>query len=122
MVSILPEVQKLHRRRRKRTLRKVPRVIEIPKRGGFLIPLISGLAALGGLIGGASNVVKVVNEVKTARKQLAEAERHNKFLEAVAVGKKGEGLYVKRYKQGYGLFIERGRKKKPQKLKSRARF
>lgn len=110
----LPLARKVIRKVGKKNIR-IPRVISIPKQGGFLIPLISGLAALGGLIGGAANVAKVVDEVKSAKKQLSEAERHNKTMEAIAIGKKGSGLYVKRYRKGYGLFIEKKKLQKYQK-------
>lgn len=92
---------------------KIPRVISIPKRGGFLIPLLSGLAALGGLFGAGANIAKVVKEVHAAKDQLAEAVRHNRTLESIAIGKKGSGLFVKPYRKGYGLFIQRKKKKTP---------
>lgn len=82
-------------------------MIPIPKQGGFLIPLISGLSALGGLIGAGSSIAKVVKEVQAAKDQLAEAQRHNKTMEAIAIGKSGSGLYVKPYKKGFGLFIKK---------------
>lgn len=82
-----------------------PRVIPVPKRGGFLplIPLFAGLSALGALAGGTAGVVKAVNEVSTAKRQLKEAERHNKTMEAVAL--RGKGLYLRPYKQGLGLYL-----------------
>lgn len=91
---------------------RLPRVLAIPKRGGFLLPLISGLAALGGLIGAGSSIAKVVKEVHAAKDQLSEAKRHNAVLEAVAIGKKGSGLYVEPYRKGYGLFIRRKKNSK----------
>lgn len=93
----------------KRNIR-VPRVIPIPKQGGFLIPLISGLAALGGLISAGSSIAKVVKEVHAAKDQLSEAQRHNQTMEAIAIGRKGSGLYVKPYKKGFGLFINKKQK------------
>ncbi|KAE9526213.1 hypothetical protein AGLY_013844 [Aphis glycines] len=43
---------------------RVPRTINIPKKGGVLplIPIFAGLSALGALTGGVANVVKVANE------------------------------------------------------------
>ncbi|KAL4153628.1 hypothetical protein QTP88_001461 [Uroleucon formosanum] len=43
---------------------KVPRTINIPKKGGVLplIPIFAGLSALGALTGGVANVVKMANE------------------------------------------------------------
>lgn len=89
----------------------LPRVMPIPKRGGFLpflLPMFAGLSALGGLAGGASGIYKAVNAAKTAQKQLDESERHNKTMEAIAMGgKSGSGLYLKPYKKGLGLYIQK---------------
>lgn len=83
----------------------VPRVISLPqkKKGGFLLPLISGLAALGGLIGAGSNIIKTVKDIHAAKDQLSEAQRHNRTMEAIAVG--GGRLYVEPFKRGFGLRI-----------------
>lgn len=83
---------------------KLPRVIPIPKTGGFLplIPIFAGLSAAGSLAGGTAGIVKAVNEYKAAKKQLKELERHNKHIEAVCIGK---GLQLKPYKRGFGIYI-----------------
>jgi len=83
----------------------VPRVIPIPKIGGFLplIPILSALGAIGGLASGSSAIVKAVNDAKAAKKQLEEANRHNKTMESIAMGK---GLYLKPYRKGYGLYYK----------------
>lgn len=83
----------------------LPRIIPVPKTGGFLplAPIIAALGSLGGLsglIGGVSSIAKTIHTIKNARDQLAEAKRHNKAMETVSVGK---GLYLKPYKQGFGL-------------------
>lgn len=86
-----------------------PRVIPIPKTGGFLpflIPLFAGLSALGGLAGGAAGIAKAVNDAKSAKLQLLEAQRHNKNMEAIALGKRGDGLYLGKHKNGLGLFLK----------------
>lgn len=95
----------------------VPRVILLPKKGGFLVPLISGHAALGGLIGAGSSVISTVKKVQDAKEQLAEAQRHNAVMEAIAIGKKGSGLYIEPYRKGFGLFIRRNKKKNLKSLK-----
>lgn len=86
---------------------KKSRVIPVPKTGGFLplIPLFAGLSALGALTGGAAGVAKTVLDAKAAKDKLAEASRHNQTMEAIAIGKKGDGLYLKPYRRGYGLFL-----------------
>lgn len=83
---------------------RLPRCIPIPKSGGFLplIPIFAGLSALGSLAGGAAGIAKAVNDAKTAQKNLQESERHNKMMEAVALGK---GLYIRPHKKGAGLFL-----------------
>lgn len=79
-------------------------MVKIPKTGGVLplIPLSAALSALGRLSGGAAGMVKAVNDARAARQQLQEWQRHNKTMEAVAMGK---GLYLKPYKTGLGLFL-----------------
>lgn len=83
---------------------RMPRVIPIPKTGGFLplIPIFAGLSALGSLAGGAAGIAKAVNDYKASKQQLHESERHNKMMESIALGK---GLYIKPYKKGSGLFL-----------------
>jgi hypothetical protein len=88
---------------------KLPRVIPVPKSGGFLplLPAIfAGLSALGGLAGGTAGIVKAVNDAKAAKQKLQEDERHNRAMEAIAVGKPGSGLYLKPYKKGYGIYFK----------------
>lgn len=82
----------------------LPRVIPLPKSGGILplIPIFAGLSALGALAGGAAGIAKAVNDHKSAKKNLGEAQRHNKMMESIALGK---GLYIKPYKKGSGLCV-----------------
>lgn len=89
------------------------RIIPVPKTGGalpFLIPLFAGLSAVGSLAGGTAAVVNAVNSTKNAKRQLNESERHNKMMEAIAIGnkgrRKGDGLYLKPYKKGFGLYLK----------------
>lgn len=83
---------------------RLPRVIPIPKTGGVLplIPIFAGLSALGSLAGGAAGIAKTVNDYKASKQNLQETERHNKAMEALVLG---NGLYIKPYKSGKGLFI-----------------
>lgn len=91
----------------KRNIR-VPRVIPIPKVGGILplIPIFAGLSALGSLAGTAAGIAKAVNSVKASREQLAEANRHNRHMESIAIGKSGKGMYMKPYRKGLGLYLK----------------
>lgn len=84
---------------------KTPRIIPIPKVGGvlpFLIPLFAGLSALGALSGGVSGIAKAINTASQAKKNFEESHRHNKTMEAIAMGK---GLYLKPYRTGLGLYL-----------------
>lgn len=80
----------------------IPRIITVPKIGGFLplIPILTALGAIGSLATGGAAIAKAVNATKNAKNQLEEASRHNKAMESISVGK---GLYLKPYKKGYGL-------------------
>lgn len=92
--------------KRKRKSISTPRIIPIPKIGGvlpFLIPLFAGLSAVGALSGGAASIAKAVNNANNAKKQLEESQRHNKTMEAIAMG---NGLYLKPYRSGLGLYLK----------------
>lgn len=87
---------------------RLPRIIPIPKSGGILplIPLFAGLSALGTLTGGAAAVTNAINQSKNARQKFDEAQRHNKTMEAIALGKSGKGLYLAPYRKGMGLYLK----------------
>ena len=73
----------------KRKKVNIPRVIPVPKIGGILplIPILTALGALGGVASGGSAIAKVLNDIKTGKEQLAEASRHNRYMESIAMGK-----------------------------------
>lgn len=83
---------------------RTPRVLPVPSKVGgflpFLIPIFAGLSATGALAGGAAGIAKAVNDASSAKRELEEGKRHNKTMEAIALGK---GLYMKPYKTGLGL-------------------
>lgn len=85
------------------------RVIPTPRTGGFLplVPLFAGLSALGALGGGAAQIARAVNNAKSNSKQLQEALRHNKAIEAMALNKTGKGLYLRPYKSGRGIYLKK---------------
>ena len=64
------------------------------------------------LSGGAAGIAKAVNDANAAKEQLKEGKRHNEMIEAIAMGKKGSGLYLKKHKSGYGLFLKKMSKKR----------
>lgn len=82
---------------------KLPRIIPIPKTGGFLplIPIFAGLSAAGSLAGGVSGITKAINEYRSAKKRLAELKRHNQKMENLTIGR---GLCIKPYKDGLGIY------------------
>lgn len=93
---------------------RIPKVVSLPKKGGFLpflIPLFAGLSALGALGGAASSIASTVNKAREGQQALEEAKRHNRSMEAVALGrgmvlapyKSGCGLYLNSYKPGCGM-------------------
>jgi len=93
---------------------RLPRIIPVPKSGGILplIPILAGLSALGSLAGGTAGVIKAINSTKSAGKQLEEANRHNKMMESIALGKKGTGLHLKPYRSGLGIYLNSTKKPK----------
>lgn len=97
---------------------KIPNVVALPeiKSGGVLplIPIFAGLSALGALAGGASGVIKAINDIKSTKQQLNESERHNKMMEKIAIGK---GLYLAPYKSGSGLYLNPPKKEEGVKKK-----
>lgn len=58
------------------------------------MPLLTGLLTIAGLTGGVAGVVKTVKDIKQGREELEEAKRHNRKMEAIAVGQRGIGLYL----------------------------
>lgn len=85
---------------------KFPRILPVSSKIGGVLPLIpifAGLSSIGALAGGAAGVYKAINEAKSARHQLEENKRHNKTMEAIALGK---GLYLKPHKTGFGLHLK----------------
>lgn len=83
---------------------QIPSVIPVKKSGGILplIPIFAGLSALGALSGGAAQIARAVKESAHAREQLKEANRHNKTIEAIALGR---GLFLRPYSRGYGIYV-----------------
>lgn len=111
-VSSLNKASRLALTKAKRFLKKYgdiprsPRILPIPKTGGFLpllVPIMAGLSAIGSLAGGASAIAKAVNEAKDAKERLEEMKRHNLKMEDQKIG---SGLYLKPYRKGYGLYLK----------------
>lgn len=86
-----------------------PRSIKLPTISGGvlpLVPIIASLGALGSVIGSASNIWKTINQVKDAQKEFEESKRHNRVLEAIAIGNKvGNGFYLQPNTSGNGFYL-----------------
>ena len=85
---------------------RTPRIIPIPKTGGILplIPIFAGLSALGSLAGGVATIVRTIKAVKKSNGEKTGA--------TLQVSSKGEGLYLKPYRSGMGLYLSNMRKSK----------
>lgn len=84
---------------------KVPRLIKVPKiTGGVLplLPILAGLSAIGSLTGSAAGVYKIIRDIKQVNDFVAENKRHNQTIEK----KLGDGLYLKTFKKGLGLYLK----------------
>lgn len=86
-----------------------PRTIKLPSiKGGILplIPIFAGLSAFGSLAGTGASIVNAIQQTRKAQRALEENKRHNRTIEAIAVGNKiGHGLYLHRDKHGKGFFL-----------------
>lgn len=73
---------------------KLPRVIKVPKTGGSLslIPILSGLSALGALTGGVANIVKTIRGIRSSNGSPIHL---------------GKGMYLTPYKSGSSYTIVR---------------
>ena len=83
---------------RKKRVKKLPRVIPIPKVGGMLplIPILAGISALGGAASGITSIVKAVGDVIDAKKRIFPGGKTQI----------GNGLYLAPYKKnGFGLYL-----------------
>lgn len=82
---------------------KIPRVIPLPKTGGFLplIPIITGLSAAGALVNKTSAISRMVKTFQTALKTWNVMKSQNQNFEPVCLGK---GLQLKPYKGGLGIY------------------
>ena len=115
--SALVGARRVIKRRGGKSKYKIPKIVPIPKVIGSglpLIPIFAGLSALGALTNGVTGVAKAINEAKSAKNQLEEANRHNKMMESIAMGK---GLYLRPYKAGSGLRLHNEQPRKLAKKK-----
>ena len=86
--------------KKKTTKKKVTkkRILPTAKRDGA-IPFLPILGALGSLISEAASMAKVVNDIKTARRQLEGLQSHDHAME------QGRGVYLAPYKYGPELYL-----------------
>ena len=82
----------------KKRVKKLPRVIPIPKVGGMLplIPILAGISALGGAASGVGSIVKAVGDVIDAKRRIFPGGKMQI----------GNGIYLAPYKKnGFGLYL-----------------
>jgi hypothetical protein len=82
---------------------RTPRVIPVPRVGGILplIPIFAGLSALGSLAGGAAGIVRAIKSVKNAKEKIFDKGE----VSELSLNRKGNGLFLKPYRTGLGLFL-----------------
>lgn len=89
---------------------KPPRIIKVPTHSGGILPLIplfAGLSALGAIGSSTTGIVNAINQYKRAQNELEESKRHNRSMEAIALGKKsGAGYYLCPDKSGDGYYLK----------------
>lgn len=91
---------------------KVPRVLKLPKFGASvqsILPILSGLSAIGSITASAVGVRKALKEIEVAKKQLAEGNQQPHLNGERKIGRglkllyksnaKGAGFYLKPYRQ-----------------------
>lgn len=87
-----------------------PRTIKLPTvEGGVLplIPIFAGLSALGSIVGSAAGIANAINQVRKGQSDLQESMRHNRTMEAIAIGDKtGLGFYLQPEQSGDGFYLE----------------
>lgn len=95
--------------KRKKSNVIIPRVIRVPKIGGFLpiVPILTALSAMGAIASGGASIAKALNSAKNAKEQLDENIRHNRKVESIVMGK---GLYLKPFKSGMGIIYKKNDK------------
>lgn len=89
------------------------RMIPLPKVGGiipFLIPILAAAASLTGVGSGVASIFRTISEINDGKKKILETERHNKSMENIAI-KTGSGIYLRPYKNGFGLSLKLKSKK-----------
>lgn len=96
---------------KKGKINKIPRTLKIPHQGGALqiLPILSGLSAVGRIAGGIGTVISSANEI---RKLIGLGMPTNKAIRL----KNAKNIYIKIHKQkngkiGAGLIISSSKKK-----------
>lgn len=82
-----------------------PRVLKLPKFGGSvlpILPILSGLSAIGSIAASTTGIVKALNEMKAVRKQVEEGKNHQ---EEKKIGH-NLNLTYKRSVNGYGFYLK----------------
>lgn len=86
-----------------------PRIIKLPSISGGVLPLIpifAGLGALGSIVGSTAGIANAISQARKGQKELEESGRHNRTMEAIAIGNKvGHGFYLHTNTRGNGFYL-----------------
>ncbi len=79
---------------------QVPRVIPIPRTGGFigLVPILTAISTISSAFGGITSIIKNIGEIRDLWKKYKESKE-------LKTGQIGNGLKIKKFKQGLGIFL-----------------
>ncbi len=81
---------------------QIPRVIPIPQTGGFigLVPILTAISTIISAFGGITSIIKNIVEIRDLWKKYKES----KELKTAQIG---NGLTIKGYKKGLGIFYKK---------------
>lgn len=93
---------------------KMPRIIKMPPRMGgslALVPIFTGLSALGSIPGGEKGIINAINQCMLAKNEF-EGQKH-RGVDAIAIGnhKKGGSFYLHAGKSGKGFYLSSAKPK-----------
>lgn len=76
-----------------------PKIIELPRSGGSLglVPIFAGLNALGTVVGGAAALVRAIKSTNDGKTAIQWHGAKNVHI--------GSGMFLRPYKQGYGIYL-----------------
>lgn len=98
--------------KRGKTVKKIPRVLKLPKFGGSLntlLPILSGLSSIGSITASAVGVAKAIKDIQTAKKQLVKGNKRQLNMIGEKKIARGVNLIYKktdRHARGSGFYLK----------------